>query len=194
MREPPDFIGREPTQVEAMAAVETLLRWIGEDPSREGLKETPARVSRALREMTASTLIDPASVLCTTFRETSDELVVVKGISFSSLCEHHMLPFSGTATVGYLPSDRVVGLSKIPRLVQGYANRLQVQERLTNQIACAIQLVLKPKGVGVMLRAHHSCMGCRGARQPSAEMVTSCMLGVVRESASLRAELLALAE
>lgn len=182
-----------PTEQDAAAAVDTLLRFIGEDPTREGLRDTPRRVAKAMREMTAGTGTDPAATLGTTFGETCDELVVVRGIEFASLCEHHLLPFVGTATVGYLPGERVVGLSKIPRLVQSVAGRLQLQERLAIQIADAMQAVLAPRGVGVILRARHSCMGCRGVRQPNAEMVTSAMLGKVRESDSLRAELLAFA-
>lgn len=182
-----------PTTSAAMEAVRTLLEFVGEDPMREGLIDTPRRVAHALQEMTAGLSVDPKAVLGTTFTETCDELVVVTGIEFASLCEHHLLPFTGKATVGYLPGDRVVGLSKIPRLVNAFAARPQLQERLTTQIATTMQEVLSPRGVGVVMRAHHSCMGCRGVRQPNAEMVTSSMLGVVRSCPSLRAELLALA-
>lgn len=182
-----------PDEAAALQAVRTLLAFTGDDPDREGLQDTPRRVAKAWREMTQWTNGDPATLLTTTFSETSDELVIVRGIEFASLCEHHVLPFTGTATVGYLPSDRVVGLSKIPRLVQGFAARLQVQERLTTQIAEAMQNALSPRGVGVVLRARHSCMGCRGVRQPAAEMITSSMTGLVRDSAALRAELLSLA-
>lgn len=171
-------------------SVVRLLEWIGEDPKREGLRDTPRRVVKAFREMTAGLYKTPAEVLGTTFSETSDQMVVVRGIRFSSLCEHHLLPFSGTATVGYIPSGRVVGLSKIPRMVEIFAKRPQVQERLTNQIAAAMMEYLNPAGVGVVISARHSCMGCRGAVQPDAEMVTSAMLGCVRDNAAARAELL----
>lgn len=171
-------------------AVVRLLEWIGEDPSREGLADTPKRVVKAFREMTEGLHRVPADVLGTVFNETSDQMVVVRGIRFSSLCEHHLLPFTGTATVGYVPNGRVIGLSKIPRLVELYAKRPQVQERMTNQIAQALMKHLDPRGVGVVVKAHHSCMGCRGVRQPDAEMVTSCVLGCMKEDPAARNELL----
>ena len=173
-------------------AVVRLLEWIGEDPSREGLRDTPRRVVKAFREMTAGLGRDPAEVLGTVFTESCDEMVVVRGVRFSSMCEHHLLPFTGTATVGYVPDGRVVGLSKIPRLVELFARRPQLQERLTNQVASALMQHVRPRGVGVVIRAHHSCMGCRGVVQPDAEMVTSCMEGVLRDSPAARSELLAL--
>jgi GTP cyclohydrolase I len=176
----------------AQVAVVRLLEWIGEDPTREGLADTPKRVAKAFREMTAGLHVDPASVLGTVFNESSDQMVVVRGIRFSSLCEHHLLPFTGTATVGYIPNGRVIGLSKIPRLVEVFAKRPQVQERMTNQIAEALMEHLQPNGVGVIVKAHHSCMGCRGVRQPDAEMVTSCLLGCMRADSSSRHELLEL--
>lgn len=171
-------------------AVVRLLEWVGEDPNREGLADTPARVVKAFREMTSGLSVCPSSVLGTVFNETSDNMVVVKGIRFSSLCEHHLLPFIGTAAVGYVPDGRVIGLSKIPRLVEVFARRPQVQERMTNQIAQALMTHLAPRGVGVVVRAHHSCMGCRGVRQPDAEMVTSCILGCMKKDAAARSELL----
>jgi GTP cyclohydrolase I len=171
-------------------AVVRLLEWIGEDPTREGLVDTPARVVKAFREMTSGLSVCPSSVLGTVFNETSDNMVVVKGIRFSSLCEHHLLPFIGTAAVGYVPDGRVIGLSKIPRLVEVFARRPQVQERMTNQIAQALMDYLAPRGVGVVVRAHHSCMGCRGVRQPDAEMVTSCILGCMKDDPAARSELL----
>lgn len=174
-------------------AVRRLLQYVGEDPDREGLMETPNRVVKALAELTAGYALDPATVLGTTFDEQSDELVIVRGIEFTSLCEHHLLPFVGTCTVGYLPGDRVVGLSKLARLVDCYARRLQVQERMTTQIAQAIETHLGALGVGVIVRAHHSCMGCRGVRKPTAEMVTSAMLGSLRSEPAGRAEFLHLA-
>jgi GTP cyclohydrolase I len=149
-------------------------------------------VMRAWSEMTIGYNMNPAEILDRTFDETSDEMVVVRDIEFHSNCEHHMLPFSGTASVGYLPGDRVVGLSKIPRLVECFAKRLQVQERMTKQIATAMQTHLQPLGVAVVVNARHSCMGCRGVRQSRASMTTSTMLGKLRTDVSARAEFLAL--
>ena len=183
-----DFV---PNPTKACDAVRYLLQTIGEDPDREGLVDTPKRVVRALTEMTSGRLADPREVLGTVFAEDCDQMVVVRGIRFSSLCEHHLLPFTGTAAIGYLPRGRVVGLSKIPRLVEAYAKRLQMQERLTSQIAYAMHSVLEPLGVGVVMKAHHACMGCRGVRQPDAEMVTSHLIGAAR-SPEVKAELLAL--
>ena len=171
-------------------AVIRLLQWIGEDPTREGLRDTPKRVTKALREMTAGLRMDPKEALGTVFNESSDQMVIVKGIRFSSLCEHHMLPFSGIATVGYIPNNKVIGLSKIPRLVGIFAKRPQVQERMTNQIAQTLMQELQPLGTGVVIRAKHSCMGCRGVVQPDAEMITSSMLGCLRDDPSARAELM----
>ena len=175
----------------AEAAVETLLRWMGENPQRDGLADTPSRVVRAWREMTAGYSEDAAEILSRTFEETSDELVILSGISFYSTCEHHLLPFYGTASVGYLPG-KVVGISKLARLVQCFARRLQIQERMTKQIAAAVAEHLDARGVGVVIKAHHLCMGCRGARQPATEMVTSSMLGTLREDAVSRSEFLRL--
>ena len=167
------------------------LEWLGEDPRREGLRETPGRVLRALWEMTAGYREDPASLLQVTFTEPCDQMVLVRAIPFSSLCEHHMLPFIGQATVGYIPQDnRVVGLSKIPRVVQAYARRLQTQERLTTQIAETLQAALNPLGVGVLIEAQHSCMQLRGVKS-AGQMLTSCLLGYMRASA--REEFLRLA-
>lgn len=170
-----------------------LLEYIGEDPKRDGLRDTPKRVARAMREMTRGYEQDPALILARTFDVRHDEMVLLRGIRFSSLCEHHLLPFSGEATVAYVPQEQVVGISKLARLVECFARRLQVQERLTQQIAEAIQRELEPIGVGVLLTAHHSCMGCRGVNQPDADMVTSCLLGSFREDARARAEFLGLA-
>lgn len=171
-------------------AVVRLLEWVGEDPSREGLLDTPKRVVKAFREMTSGLAVEPRSVLGTVFNESSDQMVVVRGIRFSSMCEHHLLPFTGTAAVGYVPDGRVIGLSKIPRLVEVFAKRPQVQERMTNQIAQSLMDHLEPKGVGVVVKAHHSCMGCRGVKQPDAEMITSCVLGCMKEEPASRAELM----
>ena len=176
---------------EAEEAVATLLRFIGEEPERDGLRDTPARVVKAWREMTAGYAEDPAEILARTFDESSDELVILRGISFYSTCEHHMLPFYGQAVVGYLPG-KVVGISKLARLVECFAKRLQVQERMTRQIAEAVETHLEARGVGVVLRAHHLCMGCRGVRQEETEMVTSSMLGTLRTDATSRAEFLKL--
>lgn len=172
-------------------AVATLLRFIGEEPERDGLRDTPARVVKAWREMTAGYAEDPAEILSRTFDETSDEMVILRGISFYSTCEHHLLPFYGQAVVGYLPG-KVVGISKLARLVECFAKRLQVQERMTRQIAEAVEQHLDARGVGVVLRAHHLCMGCRGVRQEETEMVTSSMLGTLRTDAASRAEFLRL--
>jgi GTP cyclohydrolase I len=176
---------------EGEEAVTALLRMIGEDPSRNGLLETPRRVVKALHELTAGYAEDPAEILSKTFEETSDELIVLRNIEFHSLCEHHLLPFYGTASVGYLPGE-VVGISKLARLVHCYARRLQIQERLTRQIADAIALHLHARGTGVIVQAHHLCMGCRGVRQASTEMITSAMLGTLREDAVTRGEFLEL--
>lgn len=159
----------------------------------EGLEDTPKRVMKAFAEMTSGYSMDPAQILARTFPgENYDELVIVPGIQFVSLCEHHLLPFMGSAVVAYIPHDRVIGLSKIPRLVECFARRLQVQERMTIQIADAMMDHLKPNGVGVVLRAQHSCMSCRGVRQQDAEMVTSVMRGALRDKPEARAELMGL--
>lgn len=179
---------------QAEAAVADLLRWVGEDPSRDGLKGTPNRVVRALKEMTAGYGMDPREFLAVQFEKDGyDEMVVLRDVSFHSLCEHHMLPFSGVATVGYIPGERVVGLSKLARVVECYARRLQIQERMTRQIATALQGSLQPAGVGVIVQAHHSCMGCRGVGQSGSQMVTSALLGAMLEAPETRAEFLALA-
>jgi GTP cyclohydrolase IA len=176
-----------PTEATAEEAVATLLRFIGEDTGRDGLLDTPSRVVRAWREMTAGYGDDPAEILSRTFEESSDEMIVLRGITFYSVCEHHLLPFYGSASVGYLPG-RVVGISKLARLVNCFARRLQIQERMTRQIAEAVEQHLDARGVGVVIRAHHLCMGCRGVRQEETEMVTSSMLGTLRSDATSRAE------
>lgn len=169
-----------------------LLRLMGDDPDREGLRDTPARVVRAMVEMSAGLQLDPADVLGTTFDVGSDEMVVVTGIEFVSLCEHHLLPFTGVAAVGYLPDERVVGLSKLARLVDLYARRPQVQERMTRQITDALDRYVKSAGSACVLRATHSCMSCRGVRK-TASMVTSSLTGSFRDEPATRAEFLALA-
>lgn len=175
----------------AEMAVVRLLRFIGEDPKRDGLIDTPQRVVRAWREMTAGYQEQPSEILARTFEESSDEMVILRGISFYSTCEHHMLPFYGTATVGYLPG-KIVGISKLARLVHCFARRLQIQERMTRQIAGAIEEHLDARGVGVVIAAHHLCMGCRGVKQASTEMITSSMLGTLRADPVSRSEFLRL--
>jgi GTP cyclohydrolase I len=166
------------------------LEFLGEDPTREGLRETPARVIHCLQELTRGYHEDPTRLLGTVFTEACDQLIIIRDIPFFSLCEHHLLPFHGTVSVGYLPHQhRVVGLSKIPRVVQCFARRLQVQERLTQQIAQTLHDVLKPLGVGVLMRAEHLCMRMRGVESRGL-LVTSCLLGALRDHA--RAEFLAL--
>src|SRR5215217_9033423 len=176
---------------EAEQAVTTLLRLIGEDPERDGLRDTPGRVVKALLEMTGGYDESPAEILSKTFAEHSDELIVLRGIDFHSTCEHHMLPFQGVAHVGYLPG-KVVGISKLARLVHCFARRLQIQERMTQKIARAVETHLEARGVGVIVSAHHSCMGCRGVRLPATQLVTSAMLGTLRNSAETRSEFLRL--
>ena len=174
-------------------AVVRLLSFLGENPRRAGLLDTPRRVVKALSEMTAGYKQDAATYLRRTFPDRADEMVVVRGIRFTSLCEHHLMPFYGRASVGYVPRDEVVGLSKIPRAFQVFAQRLQVQERLTEEVAEAIETSLNPKGVGVVVIARHECMACRGARQPDAEMVTSALRGAMKDDVRARAEFLRLA-
>lgn len=179
------------SSTEAEEAVTALLRLVGEDSQRDGLRETPRRVVKALLEMTAGYDESPADILSKTFAEHSDELIVLRGIDFHSMCEHHMLPFQGVAHVGYLPG-KVVGISKLARLVHCFARRLQIQERMTQQIAHAVETHLEARGVGVIVTAHHLCMGCRGVRLPNTELVTSAMLGTLRNSAETRSEFLRL--
>jgi GTP cyclohydrolase I len=183
------------TQADAEAAVRTLILWAGDDPDREGLSETPARVARSYRELFAGYEGDPRAYLERTFEEVGgyDELVVLSDIRVVSFCEHHMLPVLGRAHVGYLPTNRVVGISKLARVVQGFARRLQIQEKLTADIAGAIDDVLKPKGVGVMIEAEHSCMTLRGVNTPGAKLTTSRLTGVIRDDARTRQEFLRLA-
>ena len=181
-----------PTQAEAEAAVRTLLRWAGDDPDREGLIDTPARVARSYRELFAGYETDPRDYLERTFEEVAgyDELVVLRDIPVVSFCEHHMLPVLGKAHVAYLPTDRVVGISKLARVVHGFARRLQIQEKLTAQIAQAIQDILRPKGVGVVIEAEHSCMTLRGVNTPGTSLTTSHLLGEVRDDPRTRQEFL----
>ncbi|MEO8926903.1 MAG: GTP cyclohydrolase I FolE [Caulobacteraceae bacterium] len=186
---------RTVTQAQAESAVRTLIQWAGDDPDREGLVETPARVARAYRELFAGYDTNPLDYMERTFEEVGgyDELVVLRDIPVVSFCEHHMLPVLGRAHVGYLPTDRVVGISKLARVVHGFARRLQIQEKLTADIAGAIDRVLKPKGVGVVIEAEHSCMTLRGVNTPGASLTTSHLTGVIRDDARTRGEFLRLA-
>ena len=171
--------------------VESLLVELGEDPDRQGLKDTPDRVSRAMRELTDGYGVKPSDVIAgAVFDQDYDEMVVVKDINFYSLCEHHMLPFFGQCHVGYLPKGKVVGLSKIPRLVEVFSHRLQIQEQLTREIAEALDAALAPRGVGVVVEARHLCMEMRGVETPGGRMITSCMLGTFRRDPRTRAEFL----
>jgi GTP cyclohydrolase IA len=173
--------------------VRSLLVELGEDPDRQGLKATPARMSRAYRELTDGYGVEPQEVIADAiFDQAYDEMVVVKDIPFYSLCEHHLLPFFGHCHVGYLPRGKVVGLSKIPRLVGVFAHRLQLQERLTNEVAEALNGALAPKGVGVVVEGRHLCMEMRGIHTPGGRMITSCMLGTFRKDPRTRAEFLEL--
>ncbi len=183
-----------PDRAEAEAAVRTLLRWAGDDPDREGLRGTPDRVVRAYEEWFAGYGEDPVEVLKRTFEETEgyDEMVVLRDIRFESFCEHHIAPIIGVAHVGYLPEKRVVGISKLARIVEIYAKRLQIQEKMTAQIANTIAEVLEPRGVAVVICAAHQCMTTRGVHKPGVDMITSRMLGAFREDASTRREFLAM--
>jgi len=183
------------SQAEAEAAVRTLIQWAGDDPGREGLIDTPARVARSYRELFAGYDECPRQYLERTFEEVAgyDELVVLRDIRFVSFCEHHMLPVVGKAHVGYLPTNKVVGISKLARVVKGFGRRLQIQEKMTAEIARAIQEVLEPQGVGVVIEAEHSCMTLRGVQVPGASLSTSCLLGVVRDDPRTREEFLRLA-
>jgi GTP cyclohydrolase I len=176
----------------AEQAVRTLLRWAGDDPRREGLRDTPQRVVDAYRDWFSGYAIDPAAYLRRTFEEVGgyDEMVVLRDISFESHCEHHMAPIIGQVHIGYLPADKVVGISKLARVVDGYARRLQVQEKLTAQIAECINEVLKPRGVGVVVDAVHQCMTTRGVHKRGVSMITSRMTGAFRSDARTRAEFL----
>jgi len=183
-----------PSREEVEAAFRTIIRWTGDDPDRPGLLETPARAARAFGEYFAGYKQNPLAILNKTFDETGgyEEMVVLRGISFESHCEHHLAPIIGQAWVAYVPNGRVVGLSKLARVVDAYARRLQIQERMTSEIAFAVQEVLKPQGVGVVIKAIHHCMSSRGVHKVGAEMVTSCMLGCFRDNAPTRQEFLAM--
>jgi GTP cyclohydrolase I len=183
-----------PTREEAEAAVRTLLLWAGDDPDREGLQGTPDRVVRSYDEFFGGYRVDPVALLKRTFDETDgyDEIVLLRDIRLESYCEHHMVPIIGRAHVAYLPHRRVVGISKLARVVEAYAKRLQIQEKLTAQIANTINEVLQPRGVAVIIEAQHQCMTTRGIHKPGVSMVTSRMLGAFRDDPSTRREFLAM--
>lgn len=183
-----------PSREEAEAAIRTLLRWAGDDPTREGLADTPARVVRSYEEFFGGYLVDPVALLERTFAETDgyDEIVLLRDIRVESHCEHHMAPIIGRAHVAYLPHRRVVGISKLARVVEAYSKRLQIQEKMTAQIANTIQDVLQPRAVAVVIEATHQCMTTRGVHKPGVTMVTSHMLGAFRDDPTTRRELLAM--
>ena len=183
-----------PTRAEAEEAIRTLIRWAGDDPTREGLLDTPKRVAEAYREWFSGYDGDPGDVLKRTFEETEgyDEIVLLRDIRFESFCEHHMAPIIGRAHIAYLPKNRVVGISKLARLVEAYAKRLQIQEKMTAQIANTIDEVLQPLGTAVVIEASHQCMTTRGVHKHGVVMVTSRMLGAFRKNEATRREFLAM--
>ena len=183
-----------PSRKEAEAAVRTLLRWAGDNPGREGLRDTPARVARAYEEFFAGYDTDPVALLTRTFEEVEgyDEIVLLRNIRLESVCEHHMAPIIGRAHVAYLPAHRVVGISKLARVVEAYGKRLQIQEKLTAQIAATINEVLEPRGVAVVIEAAHQCMTTRGVHKPGVTMTTSRMLGAFRDDPATRREFFAM--
>jgi GTP cyclohydrolase IA len=186
----------KPGRPDAEAAFRTVLQWIGEDADRDGLRETPARLVRAFAEYFSGYGQDPEQILQRTFEEIDgyDEMVVLRNVPFESHCEHHLAPIIGRAWVAYVPDRRVVGISKLARVVDAFARRLQIQERLTSQIANTIDEVLKPQGVAVVIRATHHCMSTRGIRKPGADLVTSRMLGCFRDNLMTRQEFLAMTQ
>ena len=186
----------KPDRAEVEAAFRTIIRWAGDDPERDGLIETPARAARAFEEYFAGYAQDPALILQKTFEEIEgyDEMITLRGIAFESHCEHHLAPIVGRAWVGYIPNGRVVGISKLARVVEAYAKRLQIQEKLTAQIANTINDVLKPRGVGVIIKATHHCMTTRGVHKPGTDLVTSRVLGCFRDDPATRQEFLATAD
>ena len=191
---PIEPVADRPNRAEAEEAVRTLIKWAGDDPAREGLRDTPARVVRSYEEFFEGYSACPKAILTRTFEESDgyDEIVLLRDIPFESHCEHHMAPIIGKAYVAYLPYRRIVGISKLARLVQAYARRLQIQEKMTVQIANTIDKVLEPEGVAVVIEAVHHCMTTRGVHKPGVTMVTSRMLGVFRDDASTRHEFLAM--
>jgi GTP cyclohydrolase I len=187
-------LGERPSRDEAEAAVRTLIRWAGDDPAREGLIDTPSRVARAYEEWFAGYDLDPEEMLKSTFEEVEgyDEMVVLRDVTFESFCEHHLAPILGKAHIAYLPRRRVVGISKMARVLEAYARRMQIQERLTAQIANLLDRVLQPRGVGVVIEAQHQCMTTRGIHKSGVFLVTSRMLGAFRDDAATRREFLSL--
>ncbi len=185
---------KKPTRKQAETAIRTLIKWAGDDPSREGLRDTPSRVVRSYEEFYRGYSADPRALLERTFEEIEgyDEIVFLRDIRFESHCEHHMAPIIGRAHVAYLPHTRVVGISKLARLIDVYAKRLQIQEKMTSQIANTINEVLQPKGTAVVIEASHQCMTTRGVHKPGVTMVTSTMLGAFRKDPSTRREFLAM--
>lgn len=183
-----------PERADVEAAFRTIIQWAGDDPERDGLTETPARVARAFEEFFVGYAQDPVEILKKTFEEIEgyDEMIVLRAIRFESHCEHHLAPIIGQAWVAYVPSGRVVGISKLARLVEVYAKRLQIQEKMTAQIANTINEVLKPQGVGVIIKASHHCMTTRGVHKPDTDLVTSRMLGCFRDNALTRQEFLSM--
>ncbi len=183
-----------PTQAEVEAAVRTLIRWANDDPSREGLRDTPARVARSYNEMFSGYAVDPVALLERTFEDVEgyDEIVLLRDIRIESHCEHHMVPIIGKCHIGYMPRNRVVGISKLARVADAFARRLQIQERLTVQIADTVEHVLQPRGVAVVIEAGHQCMSTRGVHKAGVSMVTSRMTGCFRDDPSTRRELLAM--
>jgi GTP cyclohydrolase I len=184
-----------PDRADVEAAFRIIIRWTGDDPERDGLIETPARLARSFEEFFVGYAQDPVEILQKTFEEIEgyDEMIVLRGIRFESHCEHHMAPIVGQAWVAYVPSGRVVGISKLARVVEVYAKRLQIQEKMTAQIANTINDVLKPQGVGVIIRASHHCMTTRGVHKPDSDLVTSRMLGCFRDNPLTRQEFLSMA-
>jgi GTP cyclohydrolase I len=184
-----------PDRADVETAFRTIIRWTGDDSERDGLIETPARVARAFEEFFVGYGQDPVEILQKTFEEIEgyDEMIVLRGIRFESHCEHHMAPIIGQAWVAYVPNGRVVGISKLARVVEVYAKRLQIQEKMTAQIANTINDVLKPQGVGVIIKASHHCMTTRGVHKPDSDLVTSRMLGCFRENSLTRQEFLSMA-
>ena len=189
-------IETRPSRAEVEQAVRTLIRWTGDDPERDGLVETPSRVARAYEDLFGGYAEDAAAILRKTFDETEgyDEMIAMRGIRFVSHCEHHITPIMGQAWIAYVPTSRVVGISKLARVLEIYSKRLQIQERLTSQIANTIDEVLRPKGVAVLIKAQHLCVGMRGVRKHEADLVTTRMLGCFRDDPALRQEFMRLTD
>jgi GTP cyclohydrolase I len=195
VRDKPSTETEPPGRSEVEAAVRTMIRWTGDNPDREGLRETPSRVARAFEEFFAGYRQDPVAILQKTFDEVEgyNEMISLRGVRFESHCEHHMAPIIGKAWVGYIPNGRVVGISKLARVVEVYAKRLQTQEKMTAQIANIINDVLKPQGVGVIIKASHHCMTTRGVHKVDTDLVTGCMLGCFHDNPATRQEFISLA-